>query len=64
MDAGKSFDDAARGLRPPLFFKQKDAIAAQCRSVFDNVRTILEESGSSWNQLVDVTVVDIIMNSS
>lgn len=30
--------------------------AAQCKSVFDNVRTILEESGSSWNNLVDVTV--------
>lgn len=30
--------------------------AAQCRSVFDNVRIILEESGSSWDQLVDVTV--------
>lgn len=29
---------------------------AQCRSVFDNVRVILEESGSSWGQLVDVTV--------
>jgi 2-aminomuconate deaminase len=29
---------------------------AQCRSVFDNVRTILEASGSSWAQLVDVTV--------
>lgn len=29
---------------------------AQCRSVFDNVRTILEESGSHWNNLVDVTV--------
>jgi 2-aminomuconate deaminase len=29
---------------------------AQCRSVFDNVRIILEESGSSWNNLVDVTV--------
>jgi 2-aminomuconate deaminase len=29
---------------------------AQCRSVFDNVRIILEESGSSWNQLIDVTV--------
>lgn len=28
----------------------------QCRSVFDNVRIILEESGSSWDQLVDVTV--------
>ncbi len=31
-------------------------IEAQCRSVFDNVRTILESSGSSWMQLVDVTV--------
>jgi len=31
-------------------------IAAQCRSVFENVRIILEESGSSWQQLVDVTV--------
>lgn len=29
---------------------------AQCRSVFDNVRTILEASGSSWDKLVDVTV--------
>lgn len=29
---------------------------AQCRSVFDNVRTILEASGSSWDNLVDVTV--------
>ncbi len=30
--------------------------AAQCRSVFDNVRIILEESGSSWDKLIDVTV--------
>ncbi len=29
---------------------------AQCRSVFENVRIILEESGSSWDKLVDVTV--------
>jgi 2-aminomuconate deaminase len=29
---------------------------AQCRSVFDNVRIVLEESGSSWDKLVDVTV--------
>ena len=28
---------------------------AQCRSVFDNVRRILEESGSKWENLVDVT---------
>jgi 2-aminomuconate deaminase len=31
-------------------------IEAQCHSVFKNVRTVLEESGSSWDQLVDVTV--------
>jgi 2-aminomuconate deaminase len=29
---------------------------AQCRNVFENVRQILEASGSSWEQLVDVTV--------
>ncbi len=29
---------------------------AQCHSVFKNVRAILEESGSSWENLVDVTV--------
>jgi 2-aminomuconate deaminase len=31
-------------------------IEAQCRAVFDNVRAVLEESGSSWDRLVDVTV--------
>lgn len=31
-------------------------IEVQCRSVFNNVRVILEEAGSSWEQLVDVTV--------
>ena len=31
-------------------------IATQCRSVFQNVRYILEDSGSSWAQIVDVTV--------
>lgn len=31
-------------------------IEAQCHSVFRNVRTILEESGSDWSRLVDVTV--------
>lgn len=36
-------------------FKKFD-FEAQCRSVFDNVRAILEASGSSWEQLVDVTV--------
>lgn len=31
-------------------------IAAQCHSVFNNVKLILEASGSSWEKLVDVTV--------
>ncbi|MFZ1731257.1 MAG: Rid family hydrolase [Bacteroidota bacterium] len=31
-------------------------IEAQCRSVFANVRTILEEAGSDWSKLIDVTV--------
>ena len=31
-------------------------IEAQCHSVFKNVRTILEEAGSHWNHLIDVTV--------
>src|SRR5215211_2687821 len=31
-------------------------IAAQCHSVFANVRAILEEAGSRWENLVDVTV--------
>ncbi len=30
--------------------------AAQCRNVFENVKIVLEESGSSWEKLVDVTV--------
>ena len=28
----------------------------ECHSVFKNVRTVLEESGSNWKDLVDVTV--------
>ena len=31
-------------------------IEVQCHSVFSNVKAILEESGSSWDQLIDVTV--------
>ncbi len=31
-------------------------IETQCRSVFNNVRQILEDSGSSWDKIVDVTV--------
>ncbi|MCU1290522.1 MAG: 2-aminomuconate deaminase [Acidobacteria bacterium] len=31
-------------------------IETQCRSVFQNVKYILEDSGSSWEKIVDVTV--------
>jgi 2-aminomuconate deaminase len=29
---------------------------AQCRSVFDNVKAVLEASGAKWTDLIDVTV--------
>ncbi len=28
----------------------------QCRQVFENVRMVLEDAGSSWDRIVDVTV--------
>jgi 2-aminomuconate deaminase len=31
-------------------------IETQCRSVFQNVRNIVDEAGSSWDKIVDVTV--------
>lgn len=31
-------------------------IAAQTLSVFENVRTVLEDAGASWSDIVDVTV--------
>ena len=31
-------------------------IETQCRNVFNNVRYILEDAGSSWEKIVDVTV--------
>tara|TARA_B100000586_G_C19945499_1_gene357386 strand:+ start:87 stop:497 length:411 start_codon:yes stop_codon:yes gene_type:complete len=31
-------------------------IEAQCHSVFNNVKMILEDAGSSWDKLIDVTV--------
>ena len=31
-------------------------IETQCHSVFDNIRFILEDAGSSWNNIVDVQV--------
>ncbi|HEY2867458.1 MAG TPA: Rid family hydrolase [Pyrinomonadaceae bacterium] len=31
-------------------------IEAQCRSVFQNVRWILEDAGTAWENIIDVTV--------
>ena len=31
-------------------------IATQCHSVFKNIKYILEDAGSSWDKIVDVTV--------
>lgn len=31
-------------------------IVKQCKSVFQNVRYILEDAGSSWDRIVDVTI--------
>jgi 2-aminomuconate deaminase len=31
-------------------------IAAECRSVFANVKAVLEASGSAWENMIDVTV--------
>lgn len=31
-------------------------IVAQCHSVFRNIKVVLEDAGSSWDRIVDVTV--------
>jgi 2-aminomuconate deaminase len=31
-------------------------IEMQCRAVFENVRLVLEDAGTNWNAIVDVTV--------
>jgi 2-aminomuconate deaminase len=31
-------------------------VRAQCHAVFRNVRTVLEEAGAAWEDIVDVTV--------
>ena len=37
-------------------------IEVQCKAVFDNVRFILEDAGSSWSNLMDITVFLTNMN--
>jgi 2-aminomuconate deaminase len=31
-------------------------ITSQCKAVFENVRVVLEDAGSSWDRIIDVTV--------
>ncbi len=38
-------------------------IAKQCHQVFANVRTILEDAGSGWDRMIDVTVFLIDMQN-
>lgn len=53
----KAGSDEIPGLKTDKHGKfQEFDFAAQVHSVFENVRVILEESGSSWDKLVDVTV--------
>jgi 2-aminomuconate deaminase len=42
-------------LRPDGSVESYD-IEEQCRSVFENVRAVLEDAGARWEDLVDVTV--------
>ncbi|HTO98968.1 MAG TPA: RidA family protein [Myxococcales bacterium] len=42
-------------LRPDGTVESYD-IEAQCRSVFENVKAVLEDAGARWEDLVDVTV--------
>jgi 2-aminomuconate deaminase len=41
---------------PGLELDSEGNIEAECHSVFANVKAVLEASGSSWDQIVDVTV--------
>jgi 2-aminomuconate deaminase len=44
------------GPRRPVTDEIPQTFEAQCRSVFDNVRAVLEDAGARWEDLVDVTV--------
>jgi 2-aminomuconate deaminase len=44
------------GPRRPGTNEIPSTFEAQCRSVFDNVRVVLEDAGARWEDLVDVTV--------
>lgn len=44
------------GPRRPTTNEIPASFDEQCRSVFDNVRAVLEDAGARWEDLVDVTV--------
>ena len=44
------------GPRRPGTNEIPSSFEEQCRSVFDNVRIVLEDAGARWEDLVDVTV--------
>jgi len=49
------------GVIPGVTLAPDGSVAAydftvQCRAVFENVRLVLEDAGSSWDRIVDVTV--------
>jgi 2-aminomuconate deaminase len=44
------------GPRRPGTDEIPETFEAQCRSVFDNVRAVLEDAGARWEDLLDVTV--------
>jgi 2-aminomuconate deaminase len=49
--------DKVPGLEPDKYGNYKSFdFEAQVHSVFKNVKTALDESGSSWDKIVDVTV--------
>jgi len=46
---------------PGVFYNEDGEMAGhditeQCKSVFENVKLILEDAGSSWKNIIDVTV--------
>jgi len=44
------------GPRRPGSDEIPDSFEEQCRSVFANVRAVLEDAGARWEDLIDVTV--------
>ena len=49
-------DNSIPGLELDGDIKLSYNFKAECHSVFKNVKTVLEESGAKWEDLIDVTV--------